>query len=287
MKNNIIKAGVIGDPISHSLSPHIHNFFLNKYQINGSYEKIFIAKNQLEQGVKNLINQGFKGFNVTIPHKEAMFELCQETTDIAKLTRAVNTILIKDENRLFGDNSDGFGFIKNLEYQYPKFHLNQKNCFIIGAGGAARSIIYSLIIKKVNKIFITNRNKIRAEDLINDFQNLALKNNCELIIVDKQDFQENLGICDLLINTTSLGMIGFEPLNLNISKIKIDAIVSDIIYKPLITNLLQQAKTNNIAILTGIGMLINQALIGFRMWFDHIAEFDENLNNQLISINYE
>ena len=151
---NIIKAGVIGDPISHSLSPAIHNFFLKKYNINGSYEAILIKKENLQESVFKLVNQGFAGFNVTIPHKEEIFKICDFKSKTASLTKAVNTVIVTSDKKLFGHNSDCEGFLNNLKENFLDFSLENKNCFVIGAGGAARAIIYSLIKSQVKNIFI-------------------------------------------------------------------------------------------------------------------------------------
>lgn len=278
----MIKAAVIGDPISHSLSPKIHNYFLKKYQIDGSYEAIKIPKNELKQSVKSLIEQGFSGFNVTIPHKEEIFKICDYKSQTATLTGAVNTVVITSEKKLFGHNSDAEGFLNNLIETCPDFNFKNKNAFVIGAGGAARAIIYSLIKSGVKNIFITNRNQNRAINLIEDFAIFANEKKCELTFLNQKDFEKNLENCDLLTNSTSLGMTGQDPLNLDLKNLKKSAIVYDIVYKPLMTPLLQEAKKQGNKIVTGIGMLVHQALIGFELWFKQKPEIDEKLKNILL-----
>lgn len=277
------KAAVIGDPIAHSLSPKIHNFFLEKYQITGSYEAIKIAKSDFKESIAKLVNEGFAGFNVTIPHKEEIFKICDYKSRTAKLTGAVNTVIITEDKKLFGHNSDAEGFLNNLKESQPNFDLKNKNAFVIGAGGAARAIVYALIKSDVKNIFITNRNEERAVDLIKNFSAFAAEKNCHLKFLHTKNFDEELSKCDLLINSTSLGMAGQEELKIDLKNLKKSAIVYDIVYKPLMTDLLKAAEKNGNQIVTGIGMLVHQALIGFEFWFKQKPEIDEKLVKLLIS----
>jgi len=278
----MIKAAVIGDPISHSLSPIIHNFFLKKYGIDGSYVALQIKKDDLKQSVAKLTDEGFAGFNVTLPHKEEIFKICDFKSKTAELTGAVNTVIITADKKLFGHNSDAEGFLKNLQHSQPDFVLENKIVFVIGAGGAARAIVYGLIKSGVKKIIITNRNESRALELIENFSGFSAKKNCELSFLNSKNFEENLNKCDLLVNSTSLGMIGQELLKIDLKNLNKSAIVYDIVYKPLLTELLQQAQKNENQIVTGIGMLTNQALIGFEAWFKQKPEIDGELIKLLI-----
>jgi len=277
LKDKIIKAAVIGDPISHSLSPKIHNFFLQKYNIKGNYQALKISKENLKEEISKLVDDGFAGFNVTIPHKEEVFKLCDHKSKTAQLCGAVNTVIITEDKKLFGHNSDAEGFLNNLKNSQPNFILKNKNAFVIGSGGAARAVVYALIKSEVKKIFITNRNLNRAEELVKNFSEFLSQKNCKIEILEQKDFEDSLIDCDLLTNTTSLGMQGCEELKIDLSKLKKSAIVYDIVYKPLITNLLQSAKNQNNIIVTGIGMLVEQALIGFEAWFKTKAKIDEDL----------
>jgi shikimate dehydrogenase len=279
--NYSIKAAVIGDPISHSLSPIIHNFFLEKYSINGSYEAIQIKAENLKQEVEKLINLGFSGFNITIPHKEEFFKICHYKSKSAVLTGAVNTAIITSDKKIFGHNSDVEGFLNNLKKSQPNFNLKNKNVFVIGAGGAARAIVYGLLKSEVKKIIITNRNQTRAQNLIKNFDSIAFERKCEMDFYDTKNFSKTLSQCDLLINSTSLGMISQETLTLDIKNLPPSAIVYDIVYKPLMTNLLKSAESQGNKIITGIGMLIEQALVGFEAWFKKKPEYDKKLENLL------
>lgn len=267
----MIKAGVIGDPISHSLSPEIHNYLLKKYAINGRYEAILVKNGEFEDGVRKIINEGFSGFNVTIPHKETAFHSCKFLSKTAKETKAVNTVVITEGGELFGHNSDVEGFLRNLTDHCPNFDLIGKKVGIIGAGGAARAIIYGLISSGVKEIIISNRSEERAKNLISDFPEANLK------FLNKVDFAKEVPSFDLLVNSTSLGMLKQDPLDIDLTNLKQETIVYDIVYNPLMTELLQHARNNGNQIVTGIGMLINQALIGFELWFKTKPEIDDEL----------
>lgn len=264
----MIKAAVIGDPISHSLSPKIHNFFLQQLGIEGSYEAIRVQKDELREAVQKLVDQGFAGFNVTLPHKEKIFEICDEIDETARLTGAVNTVVITPEKKLRGLNSDVSGFLQNLKNSQPNFDLRGKNIFIIGAGGAARAVVYGLLKSEVKKIYLTNRTEKKFTDV--EF-------------LSRENFEKKLDECDLLVNTTSLGMLGKDTLRVDLKNLKHSAIVYDIVYNPLKTELLKSAEIRGNQIVTGIGMLVEQALVGFEEWFGKRPEPSEDLMKCLIS----
>jgi shikimate dehydrogenase len=262
-----IKAGLIGNPIQHSLSPKIHNFLLEKQKIDGIYLALKIEESDLKQCVSSLIKMGFAGFNVTVPYKEKIFELCDYKSKTARLSKAVNTVIITEDKKIFGHNSDAEGFLNNLKSCEPNFDFKSKNIFVIGAGGAGRAVLYSLIKLRTKKIIITNRNKNRALDVIQNFAAFAAEKNCRIEFYNMQNFEKKLDECDLLINTTSLGMEGQELLQIDLGNLNQKAIIYDLVYKPLITKLLQSAQNRGNKIITGAGMLLNQALIGFEAWF--------------------
>lgn len=288
-------AGVIGDPVSHSLSPKLHGYWLDKYQIDGRYEAWQITTKDLELFLKTklpelILQKGYKGCNVTIPHKEAAFGICQkfhEISDEACIIRAVNTISFNYHSKLlYGDNSDGKGFIKNIKNHYPDFNFKNKKVVILGSGGAARAVCYSLIKEQPLKITITNRNYQRALELINDFyQNTPDHINCKILSPFPCSWNEKekiLSDCDFLINTTSLGMNGQEELEIDLNNLSKSALVCDIVYKPLMTKLLTNAKSRGNEIVTGIGMLINQAVFGFEAWYGIKPEVDLELTDKII-----
>jgi shikimate dehydrogenase len=261
------KASVIGDPISHSLSPTIHNFLLSKHQIDGEYNAVLVKKDELKSFIKTAIENDLAGFNITIPHKEEIFKICDYKSKTASLTGAVNTVVITQDKKVFGHNSDGEGFINHLKNSINNYKLNGKIAFVIGAGGAARAIVYALIKEGVKEIYITNRSESRAQELIKNFADFAVEKKCHLHFVNKKTFEENLIKSDLLVNSSSLGMTGQEPLEIDLKNLNQSAVVFDIVYKPLMTNLLKTAQSRGNKIVTGLGMLVFQALVGFELWF--------------------
>jgi shikimate dehydrogenase len=278
----LTQIAVIGNPISQSLSPKMHNFLLEKYAINGFYIPLKLEEEYFEQMVRDLSNIGFKGFNITIPFKEKALKICDKLSNSAQEIGAVNTILILEDGKIFGHNSDGIGFIKNIQNSCPYFNFKEKEIILIGAGGSAKAISYALMNKIVAKITIFNRNLEKAENLIQNLKNINPKINLEAKALNQ--INDNMQNCDLLINSTSLGMSGNPALDINLKNLSKNAIVSDIVYKPLITPFLQQAKNLDLRIVTGIGMLIFQGLVGFELWFgkrkfspDDIKELEELL----------
>lgn len=281
--NQIIKAGVIGNPISHSLSPIIHNFYLEKYNIKGNYDKYLIDINNCQEQIINLINsQELSGFNITIPFKEKILNLCDHLSSSARNIGAVNTVKIMENGKIFGHNSDAFGFLNNLWQTLPYYNFQNTINLVIGAGGASRAILYALISQKTKHIFIANRSYDNAKKLIDDFQNLANRNNVILEYIDFRDINSIYPKLDLMVNTSSMGMKNQEPLNIDLSNINQNCIIYDIVYNPLFTNLILQAKKHNLKFVTGIGMLIYQALIGFELWFGKQPVYDQDLENLLI-----
>lgn len=278
-----LKAGVIGDPIAHSLSPKIHNFLLDKYNIDGIYIPIQVLKGELQQSIQSLIDVDFAGFNVTLPHKEEIFKICDFKSKTAQLTGAVNTVIITPDKKLFGHNSDAEGFLNNLKNSFPDFDLKNKLAFLIGAGGASRALIYAIMKSGAKEIFITNRSEDRAREVIKNFANFSKEVACEISFLPMKKFEKNLNKCDFLVNSTSLGMLGQDTLEIDLKNLKKSAIVYDIVYKPLMTDLLKKAEKNGNRIVTGIGMLVYQAMIGFEAWFKRKPEADQELLQNAVS----
>ena len=268
-------AVVIGMPISHSLSPVIHNYFLKQQNIDGGYSAIAVEPNNLKLTIDRFIAEGYAGFNVTIPYKEKVFSLCQDCSEIARITSAVNTVVIKD-GKLFGDNSDGWGFIRGLKQEIPLISLKGRNALLIGAGGASRSIAYSLIKEGCN-VVVLNHNVGRALNLLDSLIDTARNFGVKIDADSLDKYQDKLPNIDLLINATPLGMTGYEPLDLDLSLLPQEAIVSDIVYNPLETLLLKRAGARGNKVVGGLNMLANQALVGFRSWFGGNPVVDDSL----------
>lgn len=253
------KACVIGWPIKHSRSPLIHNFWLQQYEISGVYEKQAVSPQDFENYLINLSSHGYIGCNITIPHKESCFNLVEVTDPFTKQVGAVNTVYY-DDGILKGFNTDGIGYISNLKSQTSDWSSIGKTAFIIGAGGAARAILVALLNDGIETIRIFNRTLSKAVGLAEEFGNKVYANSLDSL-------EKFISETDLLVNTSSLGMVGQNPLTLDLAGMKKTAVVSDIVYTPLETELLKQAKRLKLQAVTGLGMLLYQAVPGFEKWF--------------------
>lgn len=266
-------AGVIGYPVSHSLSPVLHNYWLKTYQIDGVYIPLHVTPDGLSQVLNTLPKMGFQGVNLTLPHKEQALDIVDEVSDIARRIGAVNTITVRD-GLLVGTNTDGEGFLENLKQQVKDLSPYLEQIMLIGAGGAAKSIAVALADAGAQQIRITNRSIERAEALANEIEvaEVCAWENKEAALED----------VTLLVNTTSLGMVGQPPLELSLDTLPKQALVTDAIYNPLMTPLLLQAKNRGNLVVTGIGMLMHQAVSGFEGWFGVRPEVDETITSVLI-----
>jgi shikimate dehydrogenase len=253
------KACVIGWPVAHSRSPLIHRFWLERLKIEGSYELAAVAPADFPAFVHDLAWNGFAGANVTLPHKRKAFELCDITTTTAARLKAVNTVWIK-AGKLCGDNTDAAAFAGALDQDAPGWDVKFRKAVVIGAGGAARAIVYALKLRGIKRIFLINRSKERAAELAADF-------GASIEVVDFPDLPGVLAGAGLLINTTSLGMRGQPPLVIDLAPLPPDAVVSDIVYVPLETALIGAAKARGLRAVSGVGMLLHQAVPGFERWF--------------------
>tara|TARA_B100001989_G_C24547735_1_gene472117 strand:- start:1070 stop:2485 length:1416 start_codon:yes stop_codon:yes gene_type:complete len=272
----LTKTGVIGHPIAHSKSPLIHGYWIKKYGLQGTYSTIDIPPETLEEGVNDLIAKGYKGFNVTVPHKVAIMDLCNEIDETAKVIGAVNTIVIED-GKLWGSNTDAFGFIQNIKEQQPDFVFTKGAAIVLGAGGAARAIIYGLIKAGVPEIILTNRTKAKAEELAGHFSDLG-----KVSVMDWDRRVEALAGANLLVNTTALGMSGKAQLEISLEELPPEALVCDIVYAPLMTDLLSEARERGNNIVTGIGMLLHQARPGFELWHGQSPEVTEEVERLVL-----
>lgn len=269
---SIKKAGVVGWPVSHSLSPRLHNYWLKKYNIAGEYKAYPVEPENLVEFIENLRkDKDFVGVNLTIPHKETVIKLLDETHDFAWVVEAANTIIVKD-GELHGINTDDKGFMENIRASI----VGNKKAVVLGAGGAAKAVIFALKIFGFEEIIVTNRTRERAE-------RLAQWVEPNLQIADWEKRSEILENADLLVNTTSLGMTGKEPLEINLSLLPKTALVTDIVYSPLITPLLAQAQVRGNPIVDGLGMLLHQAVPAFEAWFGVRPEVTQELRQYVLS----
>lgn len=263
-------AGVMGWPVSHSRSPRLHGFWLDRYQIDGAYVPLAVPPEKISEALRALSSLGFKGCNVTIPHKEAAFEAVDRLTGRAKKIGAVNTVMVDENGGLTGDNTDGYGFIENLKAGAAGWRT-EKPAAVLGAGGAARGVLVALQDAGVKNILLTNRTKQRAEALAADLGGIEVVDWSE-----RSDCLEDVG---LLVNTTSLGMSGQAPLDMTLSGLNAEAVVTDIVYSPLKTDLLLKAEQRGNTVVDGLGMLLHQARPGFAAWFGVEPEVDDALRS--------
>jgi len=252
-----IRAGLIGHPVSHSLSPKLHAGWISQFGLSGSYEAVDVAPGTLEEAVSRLARQGWAGFNVTIPHKQDIMKLCADLSDEAKAAGAVNTVAIR-EGALYGMNTDIFGFTENIRVNAPLFSFRNGPAFVLGAGGAARAVLYALREQGAPEILIANRTFETAAGLAGEFGGTAVR---------WDDRERAARDAHFIVNTTSLGMTGKGALSFDVAGLRPDALVHDIVYAPLVTPLLADAAARGLATVTGIGMLFHQARPAFESWF--------------------
>ncbi len=273
--DNIIKAAVIGWPIHHSKSPLIHGYWLAKAGILGSYEAIGMAPESFVAGINDLILQGYAGCNVTIPHKETALKIADVVSDKAQSIGAANTLVFK-EGKIFADNTDGIGFINNLKQGAPDWHASAGTALVLGAGGAARAIVYALLQEGAQKVIIANRTLEKAKTLADFFGD-------KVNAVPLNAIQKTLKETQTLVNTTALGMTGQPKLIIDISSLPKSALVTDIVYNPLSTDMLKQAQNHGLVTVDGLGMLLHQAVPGFEAWFGVRPVVDAGLRQKVLA----
>lgn len=270
------RAGVIGNPISHSLSPKLHSFWLQRYGLKGSYTALEVPEDALESTLRGLPAQGFIGVNVTIPHKVSVMQFADHVTDRATLIGAANTLTFKDDGRIFADNTDGYGFTANLQQGAPNWNPKAGPAAIFGAGGAARAIIVALADAGVPEIVISNRTRPKAEALRDDF-------GARVRVVDWVQADQMLTDAMTVVNTTSLGMVGAQEFKVSLDQLNPAATVTDIVYTPLRTPFLDAAEKAGCTTVDGLGMLLHQGVPGFERWFGHRPEVDQATRDAVLA----
>jgi shikimate dehydrogenase len=254
------KAGVMGWPIGHSKSPALHGFWLREHGLDGSYTALAVKPEDLSNALKSLKNNGFAGVNLTVPHKEAALKLVDELSPVSKMIGAVNTIFVRDDGALFGTNTDAFGFIENLRQHSTGFNAARGPAVVLGAGGAARAVCAALKDAGAAEIRVINRTPARCEALAKDFAPVVKP-------IAWSEVSKHLSDAALLVNATSLGMTGQPPLNVDLTTLPQSALVTDLVYAPLETDLLKTARARGNPTVDGLGMLLYQAQAGFEGWF--------------------
>ncbi len=248
-------AGILGWPVAHSRSPRLHGLWLQRHGIDGAYVPLPVAPGAFPEAVRGLMAAGFQGANVTIPHKEAAFALCDEVAPTARRMGAVNTLVFR-EGRILGSNTDGFGFLENIRQQVPGWQASAGTAVLLGAGGSARAIAVALLEAGAPEVVLVNRTRARAETLAREIGGPVTVATAP-----------PLARAALLVNTTSLGMQGQPPLEVDLAALPASAVVADIVYVPLETPLLAAARARGLRAVGGLGMLLHQARPGFRHWF--------------------
>ncbi|WP_298259395.1 shikimate dehydrogenase [uncultured Litoreibacter sp.] len=273
--DTILLAGVIGHPITHSKSPILHGHWLKRYGIKGHYIPMDVSSVNLPHVLNNLPKMGFRGVNITIPHKENVLDIADVISDRAALIGAANTLTFQSDGKLHADNTDGFGFIANLKQEAPGWDPKAGPALVLGAGGASRAIVAALLHEQVPEIILTNRTRARADALKAHFGG-------KIKVVDWTQAASHLDEATTLVNTTSLGMTGKEDLKFNLDALTPKTLVTDIVYNPLITPLLAQAQDRGCFTVDGLGMLLHQAAPGFERWFGRAPQVDAELRRAVL-----
>jgi shikimate dehydrogenase len=270
----MMKAGVMGWPVEHSLSPKLHGFWLKHYGIEGVYEKLPVPPEELGQTLRQLSARGFRGVNLTMPHKEAALAFIEHIDPRARKIGAVNTVVVRADGMLEGRNTDIYGFAQSLLAE--GYAPAGKPAVLLGAGGAARAGIEALLELGVAEIRVLNRTQGRAEALRQIFGN-AVK------VFSWSDTQRAFDGAGLLANATSLGMKGQPPLDISLNGLPPDAFVADMVNVPAETALLRQARRRGYAMADGLDMLLHQARPAFEAFFGRDPEVTDELRHFVLA----
>lgn len=253
------KACVIGWPIAHSRSPLIHGYWLQKHGIAGQYEKQAIEASELRKFLNAVKAGAWQGCNVTLPHKQAVISLIDVRDDRVSRIGSANTLYL-DQGKLCATSTDGPGFLANLVYQCPDFEIAGSTIVVLGAGGSARAIVDELVRNDAAQVIVANRTHEKA-------QQLAIHFGPRVIAVEVANLHQHVSRCNLLVNATAAGMAGSAALSFPFDALGQETVVYDIVYTPLLTPFLQAALRRELRIVTGLGMLLHQAVTGFEKWF--------------------
>ena len=273
--DNPLLAGVIGRPIKHSRSPFLHNYWLKKHRIDGYYIPLNVDPKNLQKTVESLVFLGFRGVNITIPHKTSILSIVDTVTDRASVIGAANTLYFNTSGKITADNTDGYGFTKNLYNCYGDWNPCTGPAVVFGAGGAAKAVVHALLTEGSPVVKILNRTKVKAKMLEENFGN-------KVEVYDWYAADEALKGASIVVNATSLGMLNQPEITPNWSNLKSDAVVTDLVYNPIKTQLLDEAERLGYRTVDGLGMLIFQAELGFTNWYGCKPEINEELKKLLL-----
>jgi shikimate dehydrogenase len=268
--DRFLLAGVMGWPIMHSRSPRIHNYWLAQHGLAGTYVPLAVKAEGLRDALRALPALGFSGCNLTIPHKEQAFAIVDRVDPVARRIGAINCVVVAEDGSLTGTNNDGWGYIEAIRQARPGWRADRGRIVVLGAGGAARGVLTSLIDNGAKEIALFNRSIERAKRLEQEFGGPIQAHPWE-------GRSEALAGAAMLVNTTSQGMIGQPALDIDLSRLPADALVSDIVYTPLETPLLAAARQRGNPTVNGLGMLLHQARPAFKAWFGVMPEVTPEL----------
>ena len=275
-KSRIPLAGVIGHPIAHSKSPALHGYWLKSYGLVGHYIPMDVAPADFEQVLRMLPKAGFVGANITVPHKEAALSLADYVSDQALVVGAANTLVFGEDGAIRADNTDGYGFMQNLRNGAPDWVPGDGFAVVFGAGGAARAVLQALVEVNVPEILLTNRTRARADRLKEEFGQ-------RITVIDWARAGNVIDNAKLVVNTTSLGMQGQPELRVPLDRLRPGVVVTDLVYAPLKTQLLQTAEEAGCTIVDGLGMLLHQAVPGFEHWYRIRPKVDDYLRAAVLA----
>ena len=268
--DRFLLAGVMGDPVMHSRSPKLHNYWLAKYGLAGTYVPLAISAERLRAALRALPALGFAGCNLTIPHKEAALDIVDKLDPLARRIGAVNCVVVAPDGSLEGRNHDGFGYIESVREAQPKWRADTGPIVVIGAGGGARAVLVGLVDQGAREIRLVNRTPARGKALAQDLGG-------PIVALRWEEREAALEGAAMLINTTNQGMLGEPPLDIALDRLPVSALVSDIVYIPRETALLAAARRRGNPTVNGLGMLLHQARPAFHAWFGIMPEVTPEL----------
>ena len=263
------KFAIIGSPVSHSLSPIMHNYWFKKYNIDAEYELLDIDKSEIQNVIDKIKNKEIKGINVTLPYKKSVIPFLSKTINDANETHSVNTVMLDQKNNLIGENTDVFGFQAAYLKSIPNQEKKNKKVLVLGAGGVAPSIILALLKSKIHNIALSNRTYEKSLFLKKNFKNLN--------IIKWNDFSKEVNKFDIIINATSLGLSSSNEFDSDFSNFNKNMVYIDTIYNPAETKMIKYFKSNKIRTHNGLNMLIYQGQKAFYLWNKINPEVDDEL----------
>jgi len=274
--NKFKLAGVMGMPIYQSRSPILHNYWLAKYGLKGAYGHFPVELHNLEAAIRGLSALGLAGCNITLPHKVQAMKMMDYVDPLAQRMGAINCIVVQDDGSLHGFNNDGYGYIQSVKDAKPDWRADDGPTVILGAGGAARAIVLSLVDQGAKEIRLLNRTRSKAQELTAGVESVVT-------VFDWSDRNEAMRDAAMLINTTNQGMYGQPALDVSLDDLPTTALVSDAVYIPLETPLLEAARLRGNPTVNGLGMLLNQARPAFKAWFGVLPEITEDLRKAVLA----